>query len=700
MSFLSPLFLLGGLAVALPVVFHLIRRTTRHRTVFSSLLFLQPTPPRLTRRSRLEHLLLLALRCGAICLLALGFSRPFFKKPLGIVPPADSGRRIFVLLDTSASMRRSGLWSDACADVDSLLRSAKPGDQIAVSTFDQQLTPLIDFEQWNSIPAGERPAAVIGKLAAIKPGWSSTRLGSALIAAAEALSDTGAKSVNGPGEIVLVSDLQEGARLEGLQGFDWPRDISVTVQPVIPKQPGNAGLHLLPDLDNAASAGPPSMRVRVSNSSDAKQEQFKVGWVLPNNGSHDSKPTDLYVPAGQSRDLSLPLPTPGGSFNQLTLRGDTEDFDNTAFVIPPEQTRVQLLYFGSETEADTKKPFYFLQRAFQETRLQQVRVSLRSPTTPIPPADAASAGLFFIAAPLAEDNARLLRNQLQHGKTALLCLQSEAEAPTIAALLSLDRLSVEEAHPNNYAMLAEIDFRHPLFAAFNDPRFSDFSKIHFWNYRRLDAAALPGARTLAKFDGGDPALLEIPTGQGRLLVLACGWQPEDSQLALSTKFVPLLYSLLDFCRVTSPAPEQYLVGQSVSLQPPSDASAGPLVIRAPDGSEISLGPNETNFTKTSQPGIYTIASPTSSRQFAVNLDPAESRTAPLQVDELERLGVPLSHRSQAFAAHEAARKVQLQNAELEGRQKLWRWLIALTLGILLVETLLAGWTARRVPIGS
>src|SRR5947208_550265 len=38
MSFLAPLFLLGALAVSLPVIFHLIRRTTRERTPFSSLM--------------------------------------------------------------------------------------------------------------------------------------------------------------------------------------------------------------------------------------------------------------------------------------------------------------------------------------------------------------------------------------------------------------------------------------------------------------------------------------------------------------------------------------------------------------------------------------------------------------------------------------------------------------------------------------
>jgi hypothetical protein len=48
MSFLAPLFLLGGLALALPVIFHLARRTTRERMVFGSLMFLRSAPPRLS----------------------------------------------------------------------------------------------------------------------------------------------------------------------------------------------------------------------------------------------------------------------------------------------------------------------------------------------------------------------------------------------------------------------------------------------------------------------------------------------------------------------------------------------------------------------------------------------------------------------------------------------------------------------------
>src|SRR6185295_15966890 len=130
MSLLAPLFLLGALAIALPVLFHLIRRTTRERTAFSSLMFLQPSPPRLTRRSRLEHILLLLLRCGVICLLALGFARPFLKSAVNPEPSSNQPRRILILVDTSASMRRADLWTDARARVDLILRKVSPADQV------------------------------------------------------------------------------------------------------------------------------------------------------------------------------------------------------------------------------------------------------------------------------------------------------------------------------------------------------------------------------------------------------------------------------------------------------------------------------------------------------------------------------------------------------------------------------------------
>src|SRR6266516_3867948 len=109
MSFLAPFFLLGAIAVALPIVFHLIRRTSKEKMTFSSLMLLQPTPPRVTRRNRLENIFLLFLRCLVLCLLALGFARRSFQKPM--VPyPAAAGPKIILLVYRSYSKRREGLW--------------------------------------------------------------------------------------------------------------------------------------------------------------------------------------------------------------------------------------------------------------------------------------------------------------------------------------------------------------------------------------------------------------------------------------------------------------------------------------------------------------------------------------------------------------------------------------------------------------
>jgi len=693
MSFLAPLFLVGALAVALPVVFHLIRRTTRERTPFSSLMFLSPSPPRLTRRSRLEHILLLILRCAVICLLALGFARPFLKKALPAEPASAGARRIILLVDASASMRRDNLWTDARARVESIVRKASPADQLALYTFDLRLTPLVTFDQWNAAPASERAALVSSKLAEASPGWLGTHLGNALISAAETLADTAGKSFPGPRQILLISDLQEGSRLDQLQAYEWPKGIDISVEPLKARQSGNAGLQLVTTPDDAEPQAAGAVRVHVSNSPGSKRDQFQVGWAQADSRGFAGKPLEVYVPAGQSRTVAVPTPSTGSAVDRIILQGDDEDFDNTVFVIPPEQARSTVLYCGTDSETNPKESLYFLQRAFQETRRRAVKVLVRRPDQPLSPAEAELTSLFLVTAPVGNDRADALRQQVLTGKTLLFALSAPESAVSLGRLLGVDRLAMEEARPAGYAMLAEIDFRHPLFAPFADPRFSDFTKIHFWKYRRLDASAIPNARVLAKFDRGDPAILEVPVGKGRLFVFASGWRTEDSQLALSTKFVPLLYSLLDESGASAPSPGQYYVGDVVPLASLAGPEHGALTIRTPSGSELSLTAGETNFSQTLVPGIYTVSSAGAPRRFAVNLDAAESRTAPIRMDELERLGAPIS-RQVPVAPREVQRQVRLQNAELESRQKLWRVLLIAAMAMLLLESWLAGRTMR------
>jgi hypothetical protein len=660
-------------------------------------MFLQTTPPRLTRRSRLEHLLLLALRCLILCLLALGFARPFLKTSVEESRLAGPARRVVVLVDTSASMRRGALWTEAGQRLRAALASMSPADQVAIFTFDRGLAPWVGFEQWKAASAGERTALVERCLAEHAPGWHSAHLDRALVRAAELAAETGEGGTTGRRQVILIGDLKEGSRLSELQSFDWPKGVEVVVQPLGVKGAGNAGLELLadgPETEPTATAG---VRVRVTNASNSRREQLQVAWAGEDGAALPGKAVEAYVPAGQSRVVLLPLPAPPTGLRQVMLRGDDETFDNRLYVIPPEPVRSDVLYLGSENEKDPRQPFYFLQRAFQDTRRRTVRLTLRPPAAVTLAADMPAANPIFVAEPVSREVALALRAQAEAGKTVVCLLRSEGMAATVAGLTGAEDIPVREATTGGYAMLAEIDFQHPLFAPFADPRFNDFTKIHFWKHRQVDVSGVAGARVLAKYDAGDPALVEFGHGKGRVVLLVSGWDPVDSQLALSSKFVPLLHSLLELSGgVAEPSANRY-VGEVTPVAWDGNAAGGDAAVRCPDGSVVRLASGVSHFDQTTMPGIYQTSGGIRPRAFAVNLDPAESRTAPLPLDALERLGVPVSARSAPTVGASAGR-TRLQNAELESRQGWWRWVLLATVALLVGETWLAGRAARRTTM--
>lgn len=684
MNFLAPFFLIGALAVAGPVIYHLVRRTTRERLPFGSLIFLQPSPPRLSQRHRFEHLLLLILRCLALGLLALAFARPFLPRTPDDDPSAARPARLVVLLDTSASMRREGVWPAAVARTNDWIRRAGPADEVTLMTFDRSMTTILAAEEWRRTAAGDRAALGAARIAAVAPGWGSTRLGSALAAAAEALADADAKAAPGPRRIVLVSDLQAGSRLDALQAYEWPKGVELLLEPVAALRSTNAGLQVMADGPDVGRSADAPARVRVSNSIDAKREHFQIGWVGEPGGAR----IDAYVPPGQSRVFLLPR-VKGLAADTVALTGDDEDFDNRSFAIPPVQQRPQIVWFGPDAADDARQPLFFVRRAFVETPRAAVQVVARG-ILPVA-AELGAATLVFSSGSIDSASAAGLRAQAEAGQTVVLVLRNADPATGVALgiLAGTDPVALNEAKSGGYAMLGEIDFRHPLFAPFADPRFSDFSKIRFWRHRRIDAALLPGARVLARFDSGDPALLEIPAGRGRVVVFASGWQPDDSQLAVSSKFAPLMWSLLETAGGVGDFVTQYAVGDPVVL--PAEAAGA--TVTTPAGADVVLTAAQSTFALTNEPGVYRASAAGREWRFAVNLDPSESRTAPLSPEELEQLGVPVS-RGSADLPSERERPVLLQGLEAESRQKIWRWLIAVALVVLLIESVVAGRALR------
>ena len=76
MTFLHAAFLGGTLAIAVPIVLHMIMRKQPKHLEFPALRFIKLRENSNRRRVRLRHWLLLALRCAAIGLLAVALARP------------------------------------------------------------------------------------------------------------------------------------------------------------------------------------------------------------------------------------------------------------------------------------------------------------------------------------------------------------------------------------------------------------------------------------------------------------------------------------------------------------------------------------------------------------------------------------------------------------------------------------------------
>src|SRR6266699_605484 len=71
------LFIAGAVAILLPILIHLLNRRKFRVVDWAAMEFLLDADKKNRRRIRLEHLLLLLLRCLAVLLIGLLLARPF-----------------------------------------------------------------------------------------------------------------------------------------------------------------------------------------------------------------------------------------------------------------------------------------------------------------------------------------------------------------------------------------------------------------------------------------------------------------------------------------------------------------------------------------------------------------------------------------------------------------------------------------------
>jgi hypothetical protein len=205
----------------------------------------------------------------------------------------------------------------------------------------------------------------------------------------------------------------------------------------------------------------------------------------------------------------------------------------------------------------------------------------------------------------------------------------------------------------------------------------------------------PAARVLARLDAETPWLIERAGRGGKVIVVATGASPADSDLPRTPLFLPLVHRLVRYLASPEAARRAALVGEPLhatlaSGTPPADPFA-----LAPDGTRLPVaiagdgdgGERRLELAETWLPGFHELhAQPGGSplEVFAVNLPAAESRLDRLEapaVQELEStLGLKVVPRAADAGAETAAREVPREH---------WPAALGAALVLVFVEMLLA-----------
>src|SRR3954470_13758970 len=103
-TFLTPLYLIGLLSAAIPLIIHLSRSRRTKKMRFSTTRFFTEQFLRSYRMSRLRELLLLACRMALFALLAVALTGVLYTPRGGSAIGGGGPRTVVVVLDDSASM--------------------------------------------------------------------------------------------------------------------------------------------------------------------------------------------------------------------------------------------------------------------------------------------------------------------------------------------------------------------------------------------------------------------------------------------------------------------------------------------------------------------------------------------------------------------------------------------------------------------
>ena len=606
MGFLSPWFL-GGLAVlGLPIYVHLLKQYKQTPMPFSSLMFFERRTQSSIKHRRLKYLLLFALRCLFVFLLALAFSRPFVKSstPLNAI----TGRRVVIALDNSFSMRQGDRFANAKKDALDAVQSLGNADRGQVITFGGAARLLTEM-------TGDK-VALRGAISAMEPGddaSSYSELSRVLRSIAESL------KTNIDAEV--FTDLQKSS---------WPASFAdIRLDP---------GTKL--NVHSYASSAIPNFTVesvdaprRVFDTKKVRTVATIAGFNTPdatrtvtlvaNGKTLESR--QVKVPAGGRATVEfLALDAPYG-LTKCEVRIDSADAfpadDRWLFSVARSDPKPALLVHAQN---DSNSPLY-IRTALESATEAAFTIDSQTPEQAV--GATLSKYAFVILSdtgPLQQRLMEAIEKYVQNGGSVLISLGKNAVPGGRLPAAGIQLLSIR-------TLL--LDHERSLTVGQIDNSYSSFGSGQNWDgveFFQMAKLALPqdaaDTRVAARLSDGSPLLVDRKNGEGHVIVFASALDNIASNLPIHPVWLPFIEQTTHEMGGIGAARTNYRVGSYVDLRTVREKNV-PVEILGPNNERLlslTESSKARNFQFTTQ-GFFDIRRANGREEMAaVNPDRRES----------------------------------------------------------------------------
>lgn len=697
-GFLAPLFALGVLGVAVPLIVHLVHKERKEAIAFPSLMFVEKAPYQHSRRQRIRDWILFLVRAFAIILLAAAFARPYFAARSLVGAALGGAREVVVLLDRSFSMRYGSRWQAAREAAMKSLGATGERDHWNLIPFDTRASLVNDA-------TGDR-ASRRAALDSVTTTDAGTRLAPAVALARRIL---GASTLPHK-ELLIVSDFQSSSWDLG-DDVEMPVGTTLSTVDVSGGEVRDRSVRAVETRREAVVGKAPTaddrvvVAARVVNVGPAAKG---VGIALEINGREvERKRVDLPADGGSTVAFA-PVPVvAGGAPARVVLDADTLPGDDAHYFILERSPTVGVLLIDHVDSPADRGLFVARALGIGDHPAFDIR-AVRSDRVTARDLEGRSLVVLNDAGLPRGLGSAALSTFVRAGGGLLVALgehTSAREWPAAGKELlpgdignAVDRLGAQGA------VLGYLDRAHPALSVFGASRSGDLSVARFFRYRQLQAAE----GVMARFDDGAPALVEKRLGGGRILIWTSGFDGYWNDLPRQAVFLPFLHQLAQYAASYHERRDAWRVAEAIDLR---EATAGGargerasrtdstarFAVITPKGGRMSIGGTENpGALEGREAGFYEVrpsGKPNErARIVAVNVATPEMEFATFDPLRLTTALGPTGAAANAESA--AAIDPAAAIAEHEREQSLWWYIVVAVALLLLAETILA----RRVTL--